>query len=116
MVFEAAIKMRRAPLTNLRNMIKIKKGVDPVGSSFHIASIADGGKITWHRYNVSSVTGNGNHIPTGDTVVHLEYDFSVRSGNACAPALSYPLSVFVERTKGEKPRIMPAELKDVFWE
>lgn len=95
--------------------MKIAKGIDPKGKSFHIASMGDGGTITWHTYKVLRVTGVKNFVPSVDAVVHLEYDFSKRSGNACAPVLQMPFEDFVNRTSTDNPRIVPVEKTDVFW-
>jgi len=95
--------------------IKIAKGINPVGKSFHVASMGDGGKLTWHTYKVLRITGASNNVPTINTVVHLEYDFTKRSGNACAPVLQFPIEDFVERVNMENPRILPVEKTDVFW-
>jgi len=96
--------------------MKLKKGVNPVGTSFNIASMGDGGKITWHTYNVVRVTGASKHIPGIDTTLHLEYDFTKRSGNACAPFLSIHFDDFADRVEMGNPRIIPVSETDIFWE
>ena len=95
--------------------MKLAKGIDPKGTSFHIASMGEGGAITWHTYKVLRVTWVKNFVPSVDAIVHLEYDFSKRSGNACAPLLQMPFEDFVSRVAMENPRIMPTGKKDVFW-
>jgi len=96
-------------------MIKLAKGIDPVGTKFIIASMGEGGTVAGHEYRVIAVTGTSNHIPTADTVVHLEYNFEQRSVSPCAPFLQIPLEVFVERIALSVPRIMPVSKKDIFW-
>jgi len=96
-------------------MLKLVKGINPTGCHFQIASMGEGGVATWNHYKVLRVTGTSNNVPTIDTLVHLEYDFEHRSGNACAPLLVIPLEDFANRVAMTNPRILPVSKTDIFW-
>lgn len=65
--------MRRTPLTNLNSMLKIKKGVDPVGTLHRLPLYDEGGKLIKPTYKVYAVHGANPAIPSDGITVFLKY-------------------------------------------
>lgn len=88
-------------------MIKIKKGVNPVGTTQLIRQQVPT-KFAWHKYNVIEVTGSGNFTPSEDGPI-IWMELAEKNPGMLQQFISLPLSVFHQR-------VLPNEKADKFWE
>lgn len=98
--------MRSTPLKDF-NMLRIKKGVDPVGT-FQFVRKQVAAVYSDHRYKVIEVIGNKSHGPNTDPpIIYME--LAEKSTGLLEQIISLPLSCFPGRVK-------PVFDTDEFWE
>ena len=93
-------------------MVKIKKGIDPIGTS-QLIRMQLAGAYTWQQYKVIEVTGDATNTPNQDAPI-IWMELAEKNPGTLQQFISLPLSAFGVGEPNQ--RVMPLEGTDKFWE
>lgn len=88
--------------------VKLKKGINPVGTRHKVPTIVAGGTLTTPTYRVSDIVGDKQNQPSQGVLVVLAFD-DVKPIYDHTPFLTLSLNVLASDCE-------PVAEADVFWE